>query len=78
MKAPGMTIPDSGKDFLDKLDRLESSKNVLPAVLVFADGCATGFIVMKSRSPFSLGQRPLRLTLRVGRQASTSVRPVPD
>jgi len=37
-----MTVPDPDKDILDKLDRREERRKILPGVAAFAGGCAAG------------------------------------
>lgn len=37
-----MTIPDPDKDILDKLDRREGRKKILPGIVAIAGGCAAG------------------------------------
>jgi fatty acid desaturase len=39
-----MTVPDPDKDILDKLDRREGRRKILPGVAAFAGGCAAGLV----------------------------------
>ena len=39
-----MTVPDPDKDILDKLDRREGRRKILPGVVAFAGGCAAGLV----------------------------------
>jgi len=39
-----MTVPDPDKDILDKLDRREARRKILPGVLALAGGCAAGLV----------------------------------
>jgi fatty acid desaturase len=37
-----MTVPDPDKDILEKLDRRERRRKILPGFAAFAGGCAVG------------------------------------
>jgi fatty acid desaturase len=39
-----MTVPDPDKDILDKLDRREWRRKILPGIAAFAGGCAAGLV----------------------------------
>jgi len=39
-----MTVPDPDKDILDKLDRREGRRQILPGIAAFAGGCAVGLV----------------------------------
>ena len=39
-----MTVPDPDKDILDKLDRREGRRKIVPGSAAFAGGCAAGLV----------------------------------